>query len=100
MDVPNGGYLQFFCNNGPAAHRHAVGALHRLSASAAANALERGFAALAPFEDDDRIADLWDLARVIDDATERALNEASDAFCAAPNWCAAALAHYGAHSVL
>jgi hypothetical protein len=99
LDVPNGGYLQFFCNHGPVAHRCAVRALLRLKAHDAANALERGAAALLPFEDDERVTTLWELARIIDDATARILDEASDAFCAAPDWCADAVAHYGAESV-
>jgi hypothetical protein len=65
LDIPNGGFLQFFCNWGYEDFQHAVRGLEWMGAREYVGHLQQSYSVIEKYQDDPRIGELWDLPKVI-----------------------------------
>lgn len=75
LDMNNGGFLQFFCNWGFDAYNTAVEALKNTGSSDMLVTINKAYSLIEKYEDDERIAELWDLAKVLTDEEYKQLDK-------------------------
>jgi len=74
-DMYNGGFIQFFCNNGYKCYLYAIRCLEKLNAMQALDIIKAQYGIMQRLENDKRIKELWDIPKYL---TEKELTKISD----------------------